>query len=290
MSDAGRPDFTWEEFDQVNQTEAPKEAGRFKPCYRHADSTTGITCQRCSRPICGACMQPASVGFLCPECGGAGAAQASRPRRRSLPADSPWRGASPILFGTVGILSILNRVLGDALRGFLGWHRDAIAAGQVWRMLTGALVEPEVLNLIITVLMGFLIGRSVEAQLGTARFCAGYGISVLGASLMLSIAHYPEPWPLCFSGIFGLFAAMAVLKYSVGQDIRGDLVLLGILIVANVALGWRGGGPYALVGATLLGGVAGAVMGYVRRDRTQWMWLGAVAAVTAIGSFGAALL
>jgi hypothetical protein len=32
---------------------------------------TGISCQRCHKPICGECMNPASVGFQCPCHGGA---------------------------------------------------------------------------------------------------------------------------------------------------------------------------------------------------------------------------
>ena len=37
-------------------------------CYRHHDRRAGVTCQRCSRPICPSCMVQASVGFHCPEC------------------------------------------------------------------------------------------------------------------------------------------------------------------------------------------------------------------------------
>src|SRR4051812_15377107 len=37
-------------------------------CYRHPDRRAGVSCQRCDRPICPACMSSASVGFHCPEC------------------------------------------------------------------------------------------------------------------------------------------------------------------------------------------------------------------------------
>src|SRR5262249_39231487 len=37
-------------------------------CYRHNNRETYIRCTRCDRPICPACMVPASVGHQCPEC------------------------------------------------------------------------------------------------------------------------------------------------------------------------------------------------------------------------------
>ena len=39
----------------------------FVGCYRHPDRMTGISCQRCHKPICGECMNTASVGFQCPK-------------------------------------------------------------------------------------------------------------------------------------------------------------------------------------------------------------------------------
>ena len=47
-------------------------------CYRHEDRRSGVLCQRCDRPICGACMTQASVGFHCPECTISGRQQVHR--------------------------------------------------------------------------------------------------------------------------------------------------------------------------------------------------------------------
>ena len=58
----------------------------FVGCYRHPERMTGISCQRCHRPICGECMNPASVGFQCPQLRLERAVRATgpgRPGRRS---------------------------------------------------------------------------------------------------------------------------------------------------------------------------------------------------------------
>ena len=55
-------------------------APTFQTCYRHPDRQTGIVCQRCRKPICGECMNPASVGFQCPQCIGRGRQETRSPR------------------------------------------------------------------------------------------------------------------------------------------------------------------------------------------------------------------
>lgn len=58
---------------QVGQ--APPPAGiELLTCYNHPDRETGLRCTNCNRPICAACVRPAPVGQLCPEC-----ARARRP-------------------------------------------------------------------------------------------------------------------------------------------------------------------------------------------------------------------
>ena len=300
MSDpADRPDFTWEEFNRAAESEAPREESRFQPCYRHPDASTGITCQRCGRHICGACMVPASVGFHCPECRGGDAKQSRHGASRSgPPAAVPfagtgiWQGATPYLALTIGVLGLLNSIppLRGLPAGLLGWAAAPIASGQVWRLLTSGLVTAGIFNAIITALFTLLVGRTAEAQMGAGRFLALFGLSTLGSSLALSIIQPVPMWYASFSALLGVLAAMAVLKHRVGQDIRGDLILLGLMVAINVVLGFGGGGAASHIGAIALGALGGYIVGYVREPRSQWVWLGLAGAVTLAGGLAAAIL
>lgn len=298
MSDpADRPDFTWEEFNRAAESEAPREESRFQPCYRHPDASTGITCQRCGRHICGACMVPASVGFQCPECRGGDAKQSRHGTSRSGPPVSMpfaetgiWQGATPYLALTIGIVGLLNLILQGLPFALLGWAADPIASGQVWRLLTSGLVTAGLFNTIITTLFIFWVGRTAEAQMGAGRFLALFGLSTLGSSLALSVMQPVPMWYASFSAVLGLLAAMAVLKHRVGQDIRGDLILLGLMVALNVVIGFRGGGAAAHIGAIVLGALGGYIVGYVREPRAQWTWLGVAAAATFAGGVAAAVL
>ena len=298
MSDpADRPDFTWEEFNRAAESEAPREENRFQPCYRHPDASTGITCQRCGRHICGACMVPASVGFHCPECRGGDAKRSRHGTSRSGPPVTVpfaetgiWQGATPYLALTIGIVGLLDLILRGLPSILLGWAADPIASGQVWRLLTSGLVTAGLFNTIITTLFIFWVGRTAEAQMGAGRFLALFGLSTLGSSLALSIVQPVPMWYASFSAVLGLLAAMAVLKHRVGQDIRGDLILLGLMVALNVVLGFNGGGAASHIGAIALGALGGYIVGYVGEPRAQWTWLGLAGAVALAGGVAAAVL
>lgn len=304
------PDFTWEAFERANQSAAPREESRFKPCFRHPDASTGITCQRCDRPICGACMTPASVGFLCPECGGTpprgasgGSGKTGRTRQFRAPSGTgggprtqalldlfrrgtaPWLGAVALLLGLVNVVTGLPAAL-------LGWSGAHIAAGQVWRLVTHGFVPMGVLGALFAAILLIWVGGSTEEQLGTPRFLAVFTLGALGAGMGLSLAHAPiMGFGGTFSAVMGILAALAIGKYRAGMDIRGDLILLGLMVAMNMVLGFSARVWAAHLGAIIIGALAGYIVAYVRSERTQWLLLGAVAVGTvALGYVGLVLL
>ena len=243
----------------------------FQPCYQHPNELTGIRCQRCGKPICAACMNPASVGFQCPSCSrglGAGrgpglAAGGRRPRqpRTSVGAriDTTGMKATFGLLGTIVVLSLLDVVSGGLVSRLLSFAPVTVADLQLWRPFTYTLLSDFPIGLLLNGLVLWIVGRALEPVLGWWRFLAVYLASGLGGALLLTWIGLPT---VGFSGasiaVLGLIGANAAMKLKTGEDIRPDLILLAILVVANLVLGfanryWAGqiGGLVAAAAATL---------------------------------------
>lgn len=310
MSDE-RPDFTWEEFAAgkgPGGDPPPSDSARFKPCFRHADRSTGITCQRCDRAICGECMVPASVGFQCPVCiaeqqladrpvtnrvgrrigGGSGGRSGGRPAVRGpsvagIQLTGGPRSTTITLMIAMAVVGVVDLFGGLGLF-WLGFSAPGLAGGQLWRLATGILVSGHILNLLINLLFLWLVGRSVEAEIGRGRMLAVMLMSSLGASAALMLFQPVSIWPLAYAGILGLLAAVAAMKYKFGEDIRGDLILLGLMVAFSVVMGsvpaW-----VSQLGAIVAGAGAGAILAYAPREgRTRWQVIGmSILAIVLIG-------
>lgn len=304
-----RPDFTWEEFSAGKGSggDPPKDADRFKPCFRHKERTTGITCQRCDRPICGECMRPASVGFQCPVCvaeqqmaeppvtnrvGKKVSGGGRRPRSFSGPSVAGIRLAGGptsttvvlmIVMAIVGVMDLFGR-MGMRL---LGFSEPLVISGQLWRLVTGIVVAGSPFQLLINLLFLWLVGRSVEADFGRGRMLAVLALSGLGGSAALMLFMPVQFWPMSYGAILGMLAAVAAAKRRFGEDIRGDLLLLGIMVAFSVVIG-NVPGWISQIGAILAGGAAGAIIAYAPREnrtRTQVLGLAGLAGVLLVLAF-----
>ncbi|GAB3698040.1 rhomboid family intramembrane serine protease [Mariniluteicoccus flavus] len=298
MSDE-RPDFTWDEFSKrAGSGPAPSDDARFVPCYRHRDRTTGITCQRCDKPICGECMRPASVGFQCPDCVGpsssaGGGAPRRGPRRTPGPLAGVLGGRGPVsttvaLMVITGAVAIIDLVSRGAASWFLAFSDPLIAQGQLWRLVTGIFLAGGLLQLLINLLFIWFVGTSVEAEIGRWRMLGVLVVSSLGASAALMLLANVRLMPMQYAVILGLLAAVAAVKLVRGEDIRGDLILLGLMVVWSLAMGSVGW--IAQVGAILAGGAAGMVLAKARDSRAETLGLVAVGLVCVVGALAPALL
>lgn len=294
----GVPDFTG--------PAAPEP--EFLPCYRHPDRTTGITCQRCRRPICMACMQEASVGFQCPDCAGVtsrgtdtgGGSGGHRPR--PLGGGSPRSGSSrsgsagpgllqqlrvrdtPVTWGLVAVC-VLVALAGLVTRGWvtnwLALSPAAIEANQWWRLFTFSVTSAGLLGPAINALVMVLIGRTLEPVLGGARYLAVYLSACLVGGSLFVIVSQGSPMGITgmTAGTIGLIAASAAVKLRMGHDIRFDLVLLALLVVLSFVTGFGSNYWVSQLGGVLGGGGAALIMVFAPAGRRTTVQTAGIVAV-----------
>lgn len=271
---------------------------RLPGCYRHPDRETGISCTRCERPICPACMISASVGFQCPACvrGGSGtgrgpAANAPRTIAGGVVAADPHlvtkiliginaavflaAAALPALPLDLGLIAHLRRVWGGPLEG--------VAAGEYHRLLTSAFLHVEWWHIAGNMLGLWFLGCPLEQALGRVRYVALYLLSALGGSALAYLLSAPDTMTYGASGaVFGLLGAGLVLARRT-RDEMGPLVTVLVLMlvltfVPGLYVSWEAhiGG---LAGGALVGlGLLWPATGHSRRHRELVQW-GTCAAV-----------
>ncbi|MET9495295.1 rhomboid family intramembrane serine protease [Streptomyces sp. NPDC006552] len=264
-------------------------------CYRHAGTGTQISCVRCERPICPACMREAAVGFQCPECVREGA----RSVRRARTVAGGRVSAVPVVtyaLMAVNVLAYLGEVLWPAVverlqmlgLGLVGpdgvgyvyqdrypadFHAEGVADGEWYRLLTGAFLHLPptegvfgILHIVLNMASLWNLGRIVEAQLGHVRYLAVYLLAALGGSVLVLLLAPRTPTMGASGAIFGLGAAYYVIARRLGADMRGvnrfmAYFLLWMLVSAGFT-SWQGH-----LGGLLAGGLVTAGLVYAPRGR-----------------------
>lgn len=253
-------------------------------CYRHPGVKTGLTCQRCGRPICGECAREADVGFQCPECRIStinnyqwrqkSTSRTTQPlTRRNLAGrmyaanSRPSFATSPVTFILIGITTVIFLVqlaaktaTGTDVLAQWGSFVGALSLAQPWRILTSAFLHAGFGHLIFNMLALYLFGQVLEVALGKARFLGLYlSAAVFGAlgPMLMAIVN-PSAGLTASLGasgaIFGLFGALFLVQRHIGASTMPLVILLVInfayaFFVPNIA--WE---------AHLAGLIGGAIM------------------------------
>lgn len=233
-------------------------------------------------------MVEASVGFQCRDCVGRGAARQAKSRFGAPLAAAGGRGglmsysAAAILIALRLVIGLLDLVSGGRVRDLLFMWNPAVAAGQWWRLVTTSLTSFGLFSLVINSLFLFIIARAMEPQLGRWRLLSAYFLCGLGSSTVFFFVAGANAATVGGSAaLVGLIALVAVVKWRGQEDVRGELVMIGLLVV----MGFLGGTGYVvgIIGGALTGAVIGLVLAKAPRNnnRTRYQVSGmlAIAAV-----------
>ncbi|MFF3853529.1 rhomboid family intramembrane serine protease [Micromonospora sp. NPDC002575] len=264
-------------------------------CFRHPGRETYVRCTRCDRPICPDCMRDASVGHQCPECVDEG-------RRSVRPARTAFGGGAAGRLGYVTkalialnvllmLLSIASDRGGDALAGGSGfgglmggstpltdWGSvlgqalfpdgsvHGIAQGEWYRLVTAMFLHYGIVHLLLNMWALWVLGRSLEANLGPLRFLSLYLIAGLGGNVAAYLFSAENATTAGAStAIFGLFAALIVIERRMGRDISSVLPVLVINLVFTLTV--PGISIPGHLGGLVTGGAMALVLAYAPRSR-----------------------
>ncbi|MCX4469348.1 Rhomboid protease GluP [Micromonospora sp. MW-13] len=264
-------------------------------CYRHPGRETYVRCTRCDRPICPDCMRAASVGHQCPECVNEG-------RRSVRPARTAFGGGTVGRHGYVTkailalnvllmVLSIASDRGGDAVAGGSGfgglmggstpltdWGSvlgqalfadgsvHGIAQGEWYRLVTAMFLHYGVLHLLLNMWALWVLGRSLEANLGPLRFLSLYLVAGLGGNVAAYLFSAENATTAGAStAIFGLFAALIVIERRMGRDISSVLPVLVINLVFTLTV--PGISIPGHLGGLVTGGAMALLLAYAPRSR-----------------------
>jgi membrane associated rhomboid family serine protease len=243
-------------------------------------------------------MNPAPVGFQCPDCLREGFA-AQRQVRTAL--GGAQRGGPPVVTYTLiavnVVLFLLQQVRPTITQALFqvtgpvygdGGNLIGLAMHQYYRLLTAGFVHGGLLHVAVNMFSLFSVGVPLERVLGRLRFSVLYFLSLFGASLFVLLFSASDVAALGASGaVFGVFGAIVVLTKKLGYDIKYALGVLAVNVVINVvyssALSWQGH-----LGGLLTGALAGAVIGWAPgqgpvKRRNQWIGIAILGVIVLLG-------
>jgi membrane associated rhomboid family serine protease len=223
-------------------------------------------------------MNPASVGFQCPDDVAAGNAGVRQPRRTGglQRAGRRWGPVTLTLIGVNVAMFLLTAVLTgiggqDPLQNYrnelfqdLAQVPVFVEMGDWWRPFTAAFLHYGVLHLGLNMLSLLLFGSELERLLGRGRYLVVYLVSIAGGAAAIQLLGTPFGQVAGAStAIYGLMGAYGVVLLHQKQDLRGLLTLLGINLVISFLPG------VSLIGhlGGLVGGAAAAAVLVVARRR-----------------------
>ncbi len=256
-------------------------------CYRHPTRETGVACSNCGRPICPDCMTPTTVGMRCPEC----ARQRTRVHRvRANEIAAPAATQAIIAVNVVAYLAELatGGGFGQVASGTVFEHGalygPAVSiGGEWWRIVASGFLHASFFHILFNMVFIWMIGRSLEPAIGSARFVVAYAAALLCGSFGVLLL---EPHSVAVGASGAAFGLLGVLMVEARR--RGiSLWSTGLMQVALINFAFTFFYPGIAIGAHVFGFAGGILVGVIyeqfdRRRLPRTASLGAAAALAVV--------
>jgi membrane associated rhomboid family serine protease len=267
-------------------------------CPRHPDRVSYVRCQRCGRPTCPECQQPAPVGIQCVDCVREGQKSMRMPRTQfGAKVDSGGRPTVTISIIAICVVVWLLQQVSPQVSAQVAF-RPVLGESEPWRFLTAAFAhsQNQPLHILFNMYALWVLGQYLEPLLGRVRFAILYLVSALGGSVGYLLLASPPPLPLTQDGVdhstwltsmvgasgavFGLFGALIVLNRHLGRSsgaMFGVLAINGLLGFVLPGVAWQAHLGGLLTGLALAAAVTATAS--PNRRRLQLPAMGAVLVV-----------
>jgi membrane associated rhomboid family serine protease len=180
-------------------------------------------------------MQPASIGYQCPECASDSTPIIKGFNKNSFIPNQENNQATKFLSISLIAVYVTQFTLGDILISNFALFVPSVSIGQWWRLLTAGFLHGSILHLLFNVYILWVLGSQLESILGKTKFVLIYFVSLIGGSIASFLFSPFGTYSIGASGaIFGLMGAMLV----VGRKKRLDISQVAVLVVLNVVIGF----------------------------------------------------
>ncbi len=231
----------------------------FQRCAWHPETETGLSCQRCGRPICAKCLVDASVGFQCPEC--------ARDKQVTRQINTFARPLVTQIIIAVCVALFVFSYGGNQNEIISNYGLNPVLVqyyGEWYRIITSMFLHLNFMHIAFNMLALWQVGLVLENRLGKYKFAVIYLLSGISGGLLSVYMNEPMAFSVGASGaVFGLFGAYVAISRRLNSDASGMLVMIAInlglgFVVPNID--WHGH-----VGGLIAGFVLGNIVEIRRR-------------------------
>ncbi len=112
-----------------------------------------------------------------------------------------------------------------------------IKKGQVWRLVSSALLHVGTVHIISNITATLIVGYAVESQLGTLKTLACYVFSAFVSGLYMSFVYKLHEGEGASTGIYGLIAVFVLLAIKNGTLFFSPVSAIALIILAIYTIG-----------------------------------------------------
>ena len=137
-----------------------------------------------------------------------------------------------------------------------------IKKGQVWRLVSSALLHVGTFHIVSNVVAMLIVGYALESQLGTVKIALCYIGAAFISGLYMAFVYKLQEGEGASTGIYGLIAVFVIFAVKNGTVMFSELPVFALIILAAYTIGGMFMGK-STTWEHISGFVGGLLMGFI---------------------------